>query len=122
MDDRRRTALVPVALLAALALASCGGGDESEPADLPGVGAVRAGSVAQLSSCADWRAGSVEERFATIEQVRSQVAPEGGGEAPSLPDDEAYEFFEASCAPDYAASFRLYKLYNRGASFRPLTD
>lgn len=30
------------------------------------------------------------------------------------------EFLERACAPEYAATFRLYKLYNRGASFSRL--
>lgn len=121
MGDPRRVGLT-VALAAALALAACGGGEEQPTADPPGVGQSRAGSVAQLASCADWREGSVDERLATIDQVRSQVNPDGAPEVPSLSDEDAYEFFERACAPEYADGFRLYKLYNRGASFNSLAD
>ena len=117
MTDRRPIAVT--AALLALAMASCGG----EPvAEAPGVGAVRAGSVAQLASCGDWRRGSVDERLATIEQVRNQVDPNDSPAVPTMSDQEAYDYFEGACAPEYAGSFRLYKLYGRGASFRSLVD
>jgi len=86
------------------------------------VGAVRAGTVAQLASCDDWRGGTIDERLGTIAQVRNQVDPDDSPAVPTMSDEEAYDYFEAACAPGYAASFRLYKLYGRGASFRSLVD
>jgi hypothetical protein len=35
----------------------------------------------------------------------------------ALSDDAAYRIFQNTCAHDYAAGFRLYKLYARASSF-----
>lgn len=111
---RRRCSGVAALVTALAGIAGCGG----EAVDPAAVGTPRAGSVAGLADCADWRAGTVEERLATISDVRSQVSPAAGESAePVLSDGDAYEFLDRACAPDYAVSFRLYKLYNRGASF-----
>jgi hypothetical protein len=101
-----------------LSLAACGS-DERSSAEAPGVGQVRAGSVAALANCGDWRRGSVAERLATIEDLNTG-AVEGGEGVPPFSDEDAYDFFERACAPDYAAGFKLYKLYARGAAFSAL--
>ena len=114
---RRIVALAPAALAALAAVAGCG----KEPAEPAAVGKLRAGSVAALADCADWRGGTGDERLATIAEVRSQVMPAAGGATePALSVVDAYEFLERACALEYAATFRLYKLYNRGASFSRL--
>lgn len=108
------------AALGVMAVASCGG-DPADPSEVRGVGEVRAGSVAQLANCADWKAGTVEERLATIEDVRSQINLEDAPvEQPALSDEAAYEFFQQACEPGYAESFRLYKIYARAAAFQSL--
>lgn len=117
--SRRRRALgLAAALLLVAAIAGCGG-DPVEPAP---VGEPRAGgSVATLADCGDWREGSVDERLATIAHVRSEVgADEAAPEEVHFSDEDAYEYFTRACAPRHATSVRLYKLYNRGATFSRL--
>lgn len=121
----RRSRPAPVAVAAfailALGLAACGdeGGDGT--GETQGVGAVRGGSVAPLAQCTDWNAGEEDAKMATIADIRAQVNQAGAdGPTPDLPDDEAYDLFESVCANDYAAGFRLYKVYIRAAGFAPL--
>ncbi len=122
-----RRALTPVAaLLAATAVAGCGGaeadGTASAPAAKP-VGDVSGGSVAQFADCGDWRAGTRAERMATVEELRGQLTPQRSKTAASpLPDERAYEVFEKACAPDYAESLRLSKLYVKVQGFAPLSE
>jgi hypothetical protein len=108
---------------AALALTSCGEGDEGAPAEADGVGAVRANSTAQFASCSDWNAGSEQARFATIADIRGQLTPQSSQTAESpMSDDEAYDLFEHACATSYSGDFRLYKLYARAQNFAPLEE
>nr|MBA2522429.1 hypothetical protein [Solirubrobacterales bacterium] len=87
------------------------------------VGQVRAGSVASLAQCSDWVEGTEEERAATIDDIRAQLNQAGAdGPTPDLPSDEAYALFERACANDYAAGFRLYKLYARAGAFSTLLE
>lgn len=116
-------------LAAALMVGACGEGSGSEAGDAQadgeatGVGQVRAGSVASLAQCSDWNAGSEEERFATVADIREQLNQAGAdGPTPDLPDEQAYALFERACANDFAAGFRLYKVYARGAAFSRLTE
>lgn len=110
-----------IAALAAGAavFAACGQGEVTESPDAPsGVGQERAGSVAALVQCSDWNVGSEDERWATITDIRAQLNQAGAdGPTPDLPDGEAYDLFERACANDFAAGFRLYKVYARGAAF-----
>jgi hypothetical protein len=116
----------PLVLLAAatLGLAACGGdqpGESARSSETVGVGPVRAGSTAQLASCRHWRRGTVEERYATIADIRGQLTVQTDPDAVSdLPDEAAYEVFERVCAPGYSDSFRLYKIYARAQAFAPL--
>ena len=116
-----------LALLTALAvLAGCGANDTAtdQPVDIDpeGVGEiVRAGSTAQFATCRDWRRGTVEQRYATIEEIRGQLTPQRSASAESdLPDDDAYRLFEKTCATDFSDSMRLYKLYATAEAFAPL--
>jgi len=123
VTDRARWALSALVALALLPLAGCGDdGGGSEPAAEP-VGQKLGGSVAPLVSCFDWVDASEAERLATIEDVRSQVNLEGTGvDAPALSDDEAMEVFDNGCDRPEAAGFRLYLLYARAVSFKPLQE
>jgi hypothetical protein len=116
-----RAALL-VVVAAASALAGCGGTTPEEGAQIPGVGEVRTGSTAQLAQCSDWLEGTPAQRLATIGDIRAAVSQSGTvGPEPQLSDDEAYDVFEKACANDFAAGFRLYKVYLHGAAFAPLT-
>jgi hypothetical protein len=112
------------ALVAAAAVLGCGGGDDGsrdDPAATRGVGRVTAGSTAQFASCADWRRGTVAQRYATIADIRGQLTPQSSTtETSDLPDRSAYRIFESSCATDGADQLRLYKLYARALAFAPL--
>jgi len=110
------------ALAAAGLLAACGsdsaanGGEE-----VTGVGQEVAGSVAALAQCRDWVEGNRAERLATIHDIREQLNQTGGGEPTSdLGDQQAYAVLQRACRQDFAAGFRLYKLYARAAAFQPL--
>lgn len=116
---RRRRAALFLALLAAV-LAGCG---ESEPqtTSVQGVGGVRVGSVAPLAQCRDWLAGDEAERLATIEDIRAQInTGDPGVQNATLTDEQAYSVFEGACRHDFAAGFRLYKLYFKAAAFEPV--
>lgn len=125
-----RAGLVAAALAAAALGAGCG--EDSEPAAQAGpekakaaepVGIESAGSVAQFADCDDWNGGTRAERFATIEEIRGQHTPQRSESAASpLSDERAYAIFEKACAPDYAGSLRLYKLYVKAQGFSPLYD
>ena len=126
-------ALVVVAL--PLALAGCGDEESSEarqadapaqeqadgPVDISGtdpVGQEIGGSSAPLATCEDWNGASEGERLATVNEIRIQLAAQDSGIiAPELTDEEGEELFDGACEPSWAAGFRLYKLYARGAGF-----
>ena len=125
-----RAGLVAAALAAAALGAGCG--EDSEPAAqappeqakaAEPVGIESAGSVAQFADCDDWNGGTRAERMATIEEIRGQHTPQRSKTAASpLSDERAYAIFEKACAPDYAGSLRLYKLYVKAQGFSPLYD
>ena len=103
-----RPRLAALASVAALALlAGCGDEGDAGADDMQGVGIVRAGSTAQFASCRDWRNGTEDERYATIEDIRGQLTPQSSETAESdLSDERAYEIFDHICANDWAASLR----------------
>jgi hypothetical protein len=114
-----------LALVAAAAVLGCGGGGDDgagdDPAATRGVGRVVAESTAQFASCADWRRGTVAQRYATIADIRGQLTPQSSAtETSDLPDRSAYGIFQSSCATDGADQLRLYKLYARALAFAPL--
>lgn len=120
-----------LALVLAVAAGGCGGEGTSEarqgadlpnePVDISGtdpVGQMIGGSVAPLATCGDWEGASEDERLATIADIREQLAAQDAGvTTPELTDEEAEELFDNSCGRSWAAGFRLYKLYARGAGF-----
>jgi hypothetical protein len=114
-----RAALSVAAVLAVLA-AGCGGdGDDASTSADGDSEDVRVGSVAQLAQCSDWVAADDEERQATVEDIRSQInLQDAPVEIPALSDKQAMDLFDNACASDFAASFRLYKLYARAAGFQ----
>lgn len=121
------------ALVALAALAGCGD-DEGDrkaarsPASLSAQRATageadRAGSVASLADCRDWRRASRDERFAIIEDIRGQATPQRSASAASpLSDERAYRVFERACAANPAGRLRLSKIYIRVQAFTPLSE
>ena len=101
-------------------LAGCGGSGNSDKqrANLPtpGVGSIR------TADCADWRRGSVEQRYGTIDQLH-QFAGGPVGSSPQLEngqvlgDARAFRLIDSACSKRFARAFKLYKLYERAASF-----
>ena len=117
-------------LLLPAALGACGSGDSDgdageersdEVVDISGtdpVGQMVAGSVAQSVTCRDWKGANEEERLATIDDIRRQLAPQSSGiELPQLTDEEAARVFDSSCEIEWEGGFRLYKLYAQAAGF-----
>ncbi len=125
LGTRRSAKLAALAILASLALAACGEGEDAASGDgeVPGVGPIRANSSAQFASCRDWNRGTEEARFATIEDIRGQLTPQSSETAESpMSDEAAYELFENACSTGYSGDFRLYKLYARAQNFAPLQE
>ena len=121
---RRAAALAAVAAVV-VAAAGCGGDDPAPPASgaAKPLGKMSAGASVQFADCGDWRAGSRAERMATIAQLRGHLTPQRSRNAASpLSDERAYEMFERAREPEFAESFRLYKLYVRAQGFAPLTE
>lgn len=111
---RRRAALAAAA--AALALSACGA-DRDQHEALP-LGKVRVGSVAQLAECRDWNAGTRPQQMATLDEIKEQInLQDSNVQTPELADAQAYDVLDSSCAHEFAAGFRLYKLYARATSF-----
>jgi hypothetical protein len=118
-NSRPAVALIAAALL----LGACGAEDKSggDPDAVKGVGLVVADSTAQFANCADWRRGTVAQRYATIADIRGQLTPQTlDSEASDLSDRSAYRIFQSSCATDGADQLRLYKIYARAQAFAPL--
>jgi hypothetical protein len=66
-------------------------------------------------------AANDQQRLATIDDIRSQInTGDAGVQNPTLSHDEAAELFDSACSHDYAAAFRLYKLYFRASAYEPL--
>jgi len=114
-------------LAGAILLAGCGGEDEEPagpvPAKSQSVGKRTAGSVVQFADCSDWNRGTRAEREATVRELRDQLTQQGerSNESP-LSDRHAYAIIQKACAPDFAGSLRLYKLYARAQGFAPLSE
>ena len=119
------------ALLLLIPLAGCGDDDDGAAAgrdaqpekvvDISGtepVGQLVAGSVAALVNCRDWQGADDDQRLATIEDIRKQLAPQDAGvELPELTDEEAAGVFDSGCKIEGSGGFRLYKLYAQAAGF-----
>lgn len=113
-----RFAAIAVAIVAAGAVAFLVfGGDDDEPKGKV-LGELRAGSAAELTTCADWNEGSTADKFATVENIRRSLVPRGQEEfEDAISDEDAFDVFEAACSRDFARSFRLYKLYTKANAF-----
>jgi hypothetical protein len=88
--------------------------------------AARAGLInghgLQRADCADWNAGTGDERAAVLGTLRRSVGGATGyGPAVTLSDAAATTLFDRTCAGPYARGWLLYSLYTRAAGFQSLT-
>lgn len=120
-----RPTLALALIAAAVVLTSCGG-DGSEEEAASGQGPDIKALPINLADCEDWNDASVEQRLATIRQIRDYTggpvqgssATEGSSARGSvLDDDVAYDYFDQYCENEFARGFKLYKLYGRAAAF-----
>jgi hypothetical protein len=112
---------VATALLLVVA-ASCSSVSSTRPAaaEDPQIGV-----PIRLVRCTDWNQATVEERHGTIRRLKSFAGGPvvGGGANPAhgtgavLEDEQAYDLLSNTCKQSYARAFKLYKIYERGASF-----
>jgi hypothetical protein len=107
---------------AALLLAGCGGGPNTQPQIDVGP---NVGQPINLADCHDWNQANTEQRLGTIHDLKnfaggpvvgnSASAPSGTGAV--LDDKQAYDLFNRYCSASFARGFKLYKLYTRAAAF-----
>jgi hypothetical protein len=110
-------------LAAGIVLAGCGGGSSNQPV---AQGGPHLGQSLELADCSDWEQGTTEDRLGTIAQLKTFGGGPvvGGGPNPAsgtgkvLDDKQAYSLLDSYCKNDFARGFKLYKLYERAASFR----
>ena len=118
----RRAAIAAVAALA-LGAAACGADSDDAPKPLSPSATSAPARSPSSPSARDWTAGSREERVATVEVIKAAINLEDGtGETPELSDEEAYRVIDTTCAEDFAASFRLYKVYARATGFASFAE
>jgi hypothetical protein len=115
---RLRRPCAAAAVLIGLGLSGCMGSDSEDggasAAPKPSPTEVR------LVDCADWRAADAGRREAMVSALREfagGVSGSPGGRGATLDDADAHRLFDSYCARDFAAQFKLYKLYTRAASF-----
>ena len=116
LQDARRAALALAA--GGVLLGGCLGGDSGAP--VRAAGGPQLSAPIRLADCRDWHAGTIRERYGTIEQIRKfSGGPSGSpaGHGPTMRDSTAYKLFEARCKPSFAGYVKLYKLYARAAAF-----
>ncbi len=117
----RRTLSPAVALVCCLALlSSCGTSAQSSTLGEHTYADV--GESARSDTCAQWEAGTVEQRRGALARLRKFAGSPVGSSAflkngHVLSDDRAYELFQSFCANRFARAFKLYKLYERAAAF-----
>jgi hypothetical protein len=109
-------------LVAGAVLAGCGSSsNQPVPQGGPHINA-----SLELADCNDWNQASIEDRLGTIHQLKNFAGGPvtGGGANPSsgtgavLTDQQAYDLMNNYCKNSFARGFKLYKLYERAASFR----
>ncbi|MHB8233030.1 MAG: hypothetical protein ACYDHT_00090 [Solirubrobacteraceae bacterium] len=80
------------------------------------------GESARSDTCAQWQKGTVQQRHGAIARLRKfATSPIGSSKdrryGPTLSNSRAYRLFDNLCAKHFARAFKLYKLYERAASF-----
>jgi hypothetical protein len=121
----RRWALLPISVAAALLLVAAAGCSSASSARTPADEEPQIAVPIRLVRCTDWNRASVAERRGTVRQLKNFAGGPviGGGDTPAhgtgavLEDEQAYDLLSNTCKQSYARAFKLYKLYERGASF-----
>jgi hypothetical protein len=113
---------VSTALVAAALVVGCGGSSGNEPQVDVGP---NVGQPISLADCNDWNQANTEQRLGTIHELKgfaggpvvgnNATSPSGTGSV--LDDKQAYDLFNRWCGQSFARGFKLYKLYQRAASF-----
>ena len=113
-SPRRGASLV---LAVAALVAGCGASTPARPTGGP---AGLSAAQLQVADCGDWKRLSLRERYEVLDQLRSVAAgPDHKGA--TLPQQKAYDTIDGRCSHYFARGFLLYEMYNRAASFYPLT-
>ncbi len=120
--NRGRPALA-LLLVASIGAAGCGGGSSNAPT-VP-VQGLDVGEPISLADCHDWEQASTEQRLGTIRELKSFAGGEvvgSGADDPHGPgsvldDSKAYDLLDNYCENSFARGFKLYKLYQRAATF-----
>jgi hypothetical protein len=119
MRDRLAVAVLTGALAV---LAGCGSKGDGPSVPVQGL---NVGQSIALADCTDWKNSSTEQRLGTIRELRNFAGGEvvGGGANPAsgtgavIDDSEAYDLLDNYCKNELARGFKLYKIYQRAASF-----
>jgi hypothetical protein len=117
----RRTLPPAAAILCCLALLS-GCGSSAQSSTLAEHSSADVGESVRSDTCAQWRAGTIEQRRGTLVRLRKFAGSPVGSSAGLqnghvLSDDRAYKLLQSFCAKHFARAFKLYKLYERAAAF-----
>lgn len=117
----RRFTSAALAILVVAAIAACGSSSNAPVAQQ----GPHIGTRVELADCHDWEQASTEERLGTLGELKnfaggtivggSATAPAGRGAV--LDDKKAYDLLNDACGNQFAAGFKLYKLYERAAAF-----
>jgi hypothetical protein len=117
-----RRAFAALLIVAAIAVAGCGGGSSTQPQVDVGP---NVGQPISLADCNDWKQANTAQRLGTIKQLKgfasgpvvgnNASSPSGTGSV--LKDEDAYDLFNRWCSQSFARGFKLYKLYERAAAF-----
>ena len=119
----RQRLLLALTVAVLAALAGCGG-DEGGAPSVP-VQGLDVGQSISLADCDDWKQASTEQRLGTIRELRNFAGGPVVGSSPDQPhgsgsvldDSKAYDLLDNYCKNELARGFKLYKLYQRAASF-----
>jgi hypothetical protein len=121
----RRWPLEPVSVAIALLLVAAAGCSSVSAARTPAQEQPQIAVPIRLVRCTDWNRATVEERHGTLRQLKNFAGGPvvGGGATPAhgtgavLEEEQAYDLLSNTCKQSYARAFKLYKVYERGASF-----
>ena len=118
LGGRHRQVTVVLACLAAALAAGCGDSDDASDSGSSALGSPEVQTTAREADCTDWNDATVEERQIIVESIaKFEGGAPTGTAGRTLPNDQAYEVFQRFCEKDYAAAFKLYKIYVRAAAF-----